>query len=73
MCVLASSGSKNTVVIRVEDEGPYNWLHTSTCSVWEFQASPRRDIPTAFGISFTLPLDFLHFGLDSLRSVLCVR
>ena len=72
MSVVARYGLDNIVSLCVEYEEHYNWLHTSSCSVWEFQASPRRDILATFGSSFILPLDCLHFGLDSLRSVLCV-
>ena len=35
---------------RVEDEGHYNWLHTSACSVWESQASPRCWCNCNFGM-----------------------
>ena len=73
MGVSARLGSDNIVSLCVEAEGRYNWLHTSACSVWESRASPWRDIPATFGSSFILPLACLHFGLDSLRSVLCVH
>ena len=51
------------VTLRVEAEGHYNWLHASSCSVWEFQASPRRDIPVAFRSSFFLTLGLFEFVL----------
>ena len=48
--------SDSTVTSRVEAEGHNNWLRTSACCVWEYQASHRRDIPTSFWISHILPL-----------------
>ena len=73
MSVLANYGSENIVTLHVEDEGHYNWLHTSTCSVWEFQASPRRGIPLAFGISFILPLGLFASELSLLKGVFFVH
>ena len=63
----------NIVSLRVESEVHYNWLHTSTCSVWEFQASPRKDIPATFRNSFIVPLASLHLDVDFLRSILFVH
>ena len=39
--VSARLGSDNTVALCIEAKGHNNWLHTSACCVWEFQASPR--------------------------------
>ena len=70
--VSARLGSDSTVALRVEAEGHNNWFRTSTCSVWEFRASPRRDIPAAFGSSHILPLVCLYFGyIFSYECALC--
>ena len=71
--VLARLGSHSTIVICIEAEDHYNWLHTSSCSVWESHASPRRDIPTAFMSSLILTLGLFAYDLDLLRGVLFFR
>ena len=57
-CMSISDGKMDKSVAQqcIEAEGHYNWLHTSTCSVWESQAFVIRDIPTTFGRSLILPL-----------------
>ena len=66
MTVLARLWLDNTVAICVEAEGHYNWLHTSACSVWEYQASVKQDKPLEFKSSFVLIPCFCTFVLDYL-------
>ena len=74
MGVLARLGSDSTVALRVEAEGHNNWLCTSTCCVWESQASPRRDMPASFGSShrplFSCDLDLHCIGVCSMHASL---
>ena len=73
MSVLAIRGSKRIVALRVEAEVHYNWLHTSTCSVWESYTSVRRDSLTAFRSSLVLTLGLFASNLVLLRGVLYVH
>ena len=65
--------SYNTISLRFEDEGHFNWLHASTCSVWESQASTRREKLAAFRSSLVFTLGLFVSDLVLLRGVIYVH